>query len=1126
MKIPYVIDNRVNTLADVLNELLILHSGRSLDVASAFFSVKGFELLRQNLDNLGSFRLLLGLEPTSGIELGVHPKDHPLPTLLTQDLELEQFTSETMQMVEDLIRFLRKTNVEVRLVEKGFLHAKCYLLYGDKPSGQGFLFDRFQPVIGIVGSSNFTRPGLTSNRELNLCHRVLLDPQEGVDENAGKMVSFLSEEKPSSRITEKNRQLLKSEVGARAIMQLVEWYDQEWSQATEFKNELIEILDASKFGQKEYTPYEIYLKALFEYFQGDLEDLEIPGTRSVVELTEFQEDAVKKARKILAKYDGVMIADSVGLGKTWIGKKLLEDYAYHQRMKALVVCPASLRSMWSKELSLATIASTILSQEELGRQDFDIAGHGDADFILVDESHNFRNRTAQRYENLERLVAMNSGRGKEGQRKKIVLLTATPINNDLFDLYNQISFVTQGDRSYFASAGIGDVYKFFLHARRDSRDGTGLISLFNLLEEIVIRRTRPFIRKAYPEATIQGKKITFPQRKLRTIQYDLEDTYDGIYEEVVAGIESLRLAPYNLESYKKIEEEKDEFEVGREEALVGIFKSRYLKRFESSVEAFRISVRRALQFQKTFESFLLDGKLLKSSEFHNALRYLAVEDEEDDVTPISLADEIEEIEDITERLEQLPKVETGNYNLRRIHEALQHDIDVLTDIWHKIKDIGPENDTKLGRLKEILKGDLKHKKVLVFTYYKDTARYLYRELTGEKSAEFRESIGDPVIRRMDSGAKVDERTSIIQHFAPKSNLKPELAGSDKEIDILISTDVLSEGQNLQDSGHLLNYDLHWNPTRMVQRAGRIDRIGTEFATLWVFNMFPDEGLDKLLGLVESLSRKIADIDRAGFLDASVLGEMVHPRNFNTLRRISEEDGAVMEEEERFAELVSNEFLLQQLKAMLGSEGREKLDSLPDGIHSGLSKPRAKGMFFYFKGRPEGEKQDLHFWSYYNLETGEITDNRFLIASLIACDQDTPRIIGDCDPFAIQEKIIQNILETQKKVQAVEAAPKTIDPVQQTIATILQGYLNSPDIPRKQLTDAIRYLNQPLVGVHVRTLRNAHKTFNRSGDFRSLLTAVSDLQNTFGSKNDTRTGERGGNLKREDLRLVCFEYVWS
>ena len=135
------------------------------------------------------------------------------------------------------------------------------------------------------------------------------------------------------------------------------------------------------------------------------------------------------------------------------------------------------------------------------------------------------------------------------------------------------------------------------------------------------------------------------------------------------------------------------------------------------------------------------------------------------------------------------------------------------------------------------------------------------------------------MRRMDSGADPKERLRIIQAFAPKANDKPEWKGTEKEINILISTDVLSEGQNLQDCGHLVNYDLHWNPTRMVQRAGRIDRIGTDFDTLWIYNMFPDEGLERLLGLVESINKKIADIDRAGFLDASVLGETVHPQNF-------------------------------------------------------------------------------------------------------------------------------------------------------------------------------------------------------------------------------------------------------
>ena len=346
MKIPFVIDNREQKLADVLNYLLGHFQSRSLDVATAYFTVHGFRLIQQGLENLGSFRLLLGAEPATGVDIGVRPDPALVARRLRGDLETEPFREETLRLIEDLVAYLRRPNVQVRLVSKGFLHAKCYLLYGDKPTGEAFLFDRFQPLIGIVGSSNFTGPGLTSNRELNLSHRVLLDTEDGRDPDAANMVNFLGDRKASARITDVNRQLVKSEVGARAILELVEWYDREWAEAEDFKEGLIELLDASKFGEREYTPFQVYMKALYEYFRDDLAAQAPSATRSAVNLTEFQEDAVKKARKILAMYDGVMIADSVGLGKTWIGKKLLEDFAYHQRMKALVVCPASLRDMW------------------------------------------------------------------------------------------------------------------------------------------------------------------------------------------------------------------------------------------------------------------------------------------------------------------------------------------------------------------------------------------------------------------------------------------------------------------------------------------------------------------------------------------------------------------------------------------------------------------------------------------------------------------------------------------------------------------------------------------------------------------------------------------------------------
>ena len=191
--------------------------------------------------------------------------------------------------------------------------------------------------------------------------------------------------------------------------------------------------------------------------------------------------------------------------------------------------------MWETELQDATIPAAIVSQEELGQQDFPVDRCGDVDLILIDESHNFRNRGAQRYENLERIINLNGGRGRDGGRKKLILLTATPINNNLFDLYNQLSLFTRGDRSYFAAAGIGDLYRYFLQARRDAKTGAEIVALFNLLEEVVIRRTRPFIRKAYPEATIRGEKIRFPERQLKTERYDLEATYGGIYEQIVTG---------------------------------------------------------------------------------------------------------------------------------------------------------------------------------------------------------------------------------------------------------------------------------------------------------------------------------------------------------------------------------------------------------------------------------------------------------------------------------------------------------------------------------------------------------------------------------------------------------------
>lgn len=1134
MKIPYVIDNINTRLADVLNSLLSHQPGQQFDVATAYFSIRGFQQVRQTLPGVGRFRLLIGDEPKTADRIGLRPDS---AAFLRHELNSEPLAEATQLLVEELVRFLRREDVAVRLYlghepggngRRQFLHAKCYLFYGGV-GNQLALRGLLNPLVGIVGSSNFTAPGLTTNRELNLVHKTVLTEGEIVDKKARDEVTRHAKKQVNPNITLENQQLLKSEVGASAIDDLVTWYDSQWNLAIDYKEQLIDLLENSKFGGREYTPHEIYMKALYEYFRDDLDgDRGQIGTRSAVELTEFQEDAVRKARRILARYDGVIVADSVGLGKTWIGKKLLEDTAYHQRLKAVVICPASLRAMWRQELGEAAIAAQIVSQEQLGIDEFTGREFFDADIFLIDEAHNFRNRRTRRYMTLENILAANGRRGRAGQRKKIILLTATPINNNIFDLYNQINLFTGNDRTYFAAAGIGDVYKYFLAARRESIE-QGSIRIFNLLEEVVVRRTRQFIRRAYPDATIGGKKITWPERQLRTARYDLEATYEGIYRDIVRRIEGLNLAHYNLESYKRSPIEQDEFELGREVALVGIFKSRFLKRLESSLDAFRISIRRALEFVKTFDEYVQDGIVLDSASFRTAMRLLADEDaDSEDSMPTSRARAIDEDIAAREVIDTLPRLDAEKYDRRRLHRALTEDIEAFTEIWYRIQAIDFGKDAKLQQLKTLLQTELLGEKVLIFTYYKDTARYLYRGLTeAEESAAWLQTMGDPYVRRIDSGASPKDRVRLVERFAPVANGREELQGTDEEIDILISTDVLSEGQNLQDCGFLINYDLHWNPTRMVQRAGRIDRLGSPFDALTIYNMFPEAALEDLLGLVQSLTSKIDVINQTGFLDASVLGEVVTPRDFNTLRRIAAEDDSVIEEQESFLELASSEALLAELQRVLATEASRWLTDLDDGIHSGLERRETKGVFFYFTA-PDAENGRSHFWRYYDLERRQIIDNRYHIMQIIACGPETPRFpppYEDVNIYEIQEMVIASILGDVSQQQSVTAVDKPISEEQNIVRQILREHIHDPDLNRADLRTLRDFLKQPLVGASIQELRDGLRTYRAARNVHDLLTVVRRLKNEQGTP-IAETIRPQQAIGQEDLHLVCFEYIYA
>jgi len=257
MTIPFVIDNQQHTMSGVLNELLQQHRGHALDVATAYFNAGGWQLLRDGLAGLGNFRLLLGDEPEVGSDLGLREIGAKPVKGLMRELAGENFNEQTLRLVEDLVAFLRQPHVQVRLYTKGFLHAKCYLFY----SGGGFA--RFAPVAAIVGSSNFTRPGLQSNKELNLVHRANLSAQE-IDPEQLRGLLENEDRKHLGQMSEAQRLVAANVPGVRAIAQLADWYERQWEEARDFKDELIDLLDASKFGRKAYTPYQVYMKAIFE----------------------------------------------------------------------------------------------------------------------------------------------------------------------------------------------------------------------------------------------------------------------------------------------------------------------------------------------------------------------------------------------------------------------------------------------------------------------------------------------------------------------------------------------------------------------------------------------------------------------------------------------------------------------------------------------------------------------------------------------------------------------------------------------------------------------------------------------------------------------------------------------
>lgn len=1040
--LPDLIDNQRVTavqLAQVLKELLSGGQRTTFCIATAYFNLEGLERLGESLHNVEDLRLLLGAE---------QEQTFVVTERLYREIEQDfaQASRGALAKLQKWVEYLQQSFVKVRRYSQGFLHGKAYIASNIPYLG----------AVGIVGSSNFTGAGLTTNLELNA---VL---------------------KQSS-----------------AVQELQKWFELIWEQSEDYKQQLLALL--TQFTQA-YSPYEIYIKVLYEAFRDKLQSplAEQDGQPSPIALADFQHEGYLAAREVLENYGGVLIADSVGLGKTFLALRLLDEYAYRPRETALVICPATLRdTVWRPLLETHAIPHRIESMERISQSDCPVEELSRYKVVVVDESHNFRNDASNRWNNLTRILQTGD------TEKKIILLTATPVNNTVFDLYNQLRFITRDREDYFADSGIRDLKQYFVRAEK-SRD-----TLYEILEAVAVRRSRAFIRRHYPNAHIDGQPLHFPERVIHTLHYNMEDSYGSqLYQQVANAIENLKLAPYQVDLYRKdllqkrlqslFEPELGEgltdylkqrglddqqvqrlvLDLGRQTALAHIMRVLYLKRLESSVHALRVSLKRQYDFQNKFLQVLRQGKLLCSADYH---RWLLQFESSDDAT--------ENPSEQNDWFDNLQGIDTNMYDLAQIEQDVQHDLRLLENILQPLQEIDTLQDSKLQTLKRLLTTQLQGQKVLLFSYFKDTARYLYEYLRADE--EVKHAFGDKAMAITDSDTKSDERRRLVQCFAPRANCpnKADRAHRSQEcaychpeheLNLLISTDVLSEGQNLQDASIVINYDLHWNPVRMVQRIGRVDRIGSPHERIDVYNFHPEDKLEELLRLMERLYQKLDAINRSVGLDASVLGESPNPMDFNTLRRIDSEDQSVVDELEGVGELNIGEFLQEDLIQFLNRLGEQAVSRIPMGVGTAKHRDGGKPTGFFVAFR--NAKTDRHYWLFHDDEANRTVTARLeAISHIRSQDGESPAPLPEgFDPteriVPLRRYLVQQLNQVAHRLSKLQAP-------QNHVVSRLQA------MPGSALrNELLKYFREPLPQNYLRELRQVWQQ-NRSKANSELLGAL-------------------------------------
>ncbi len=959
----HMLDNRDFTVVEYLREHLA--DVGKFSIVSAYFSIYGYELLADKLTHEKETRFLFG-DPSSVDDLTPGEKDAKAFTLTERGLHPKQ-TLTQKHLAAQCARWLQSDAVAVRSVKQSnFLHGKMYLMTG----------------AGVVGSSNFTQNGLGGSRRPNLEINLA--------------------------------------VSAPALLaELQAWFDDLWADEAltyDVKQRVLEALN--RLGQ-DYAPEFIYFKTLYELFRERLDaqldsdqqirDRRLTETAVWNTLYEFQKDGVKSIINRLQQFNGCILADSVGLGKTYTALAVIKYYELCNE-RVLVLCPNKLRQNWAlypvyqmqagnpfveDRFSFTVLAHTDLSRDggTSGGVDLERLNWGAFNLVVIDESHNFRNDGGKRYERLLNDII------KSGGKTKVLMLSATPVNTSLIDLRNQVHLMTERDEGHFReSLNVGHVGNVMATAQREFRqwenekqgrrsaDKARLLArlgtdFLRLLDGISIARSRRQITQFY--AAEMDRIGQFPRHAAPQNHYpDTDLRRELSYEELAEQIRAFSLSIYRPSDYLidkvrqlalQMEKEERNFnQRDREHYLVGMLRTNFLKRLESSPHSLNLTLERTIE--------KMDALLERIASY--AGRGRDGGDVGDD-----LPDRDEDDEDFVINRARNP-YHLRELDLPRWKADIEQDRQTLTFLRARVRVISPERDGKLQRLRQALRARVRkpttdvdgktNRKLLVFTTFKDTALYLYNALREDAATlglrmamvsgdSTRDSARDDLRDGPHGGAS--RFHAILSDFAPKARGRGEHGGR-PDVDLLIATDCISEGQNLQDCDTVLNYDIHWNPVRLIQRFGRIDRIGSRNAAVHMVNYWPTQDMDAYLKLENRVMARMALVDATAsgsddpFAEEELREGVQLELNFRDrqLLRLKEEildlddlsDSVVMSD-------LSLDYFLAQLRQYL-ERYKKELEAAPNGAYAIAPAPpegAGPGAIFLLRQRnaaPVGPRQ--------------------------------------------------------------------------------------------------------------------------------------------------------------------------